>query len=703
MYNEEYDADDITDHYGNILYERDKPKVIHHYFPNVYHLEGFRDGDMLKVLIFYGKHDKTTFSNPLEDYMKYNKNYASDIVAGILPSVITSYIPAKSTYKEYNYLKYHASASRNIEHEYKLETLREMVNDDYRRLLNIYLDHQIKVNNKYYANPKFTIDMALNEEKLDTDKTKLKPFVYTVSLKNGYETSYVCYKFNINHQENIHYPVTIWIDGIRLSSDSVWYEYKPFKTTVIFVADRVKYDSIITVEMFKIADNTAKELILNFPPIHNSVAIPRGCFSNICPQNMMYGIETDFVGENGKTVKMYKVASNYEVYWLLVGHTQYRDGVPINYSFLPDIAVVNSVDVIMDMSSNVLLEDDNVAVIADNEHQFAGDFSVLKTRGDVEYYQVKQTDVTEDPTIPDQFITQPNLGYYGKDKKRFYEYMPYGKDDPTIFITPLTDYFKSETVLIKNTDVYFTKRFELMCDKTGVVSSTLITIPNFDFDPSPNKFRLYLDGKLLDYGYDFNTDVYLDRGWYMGSDMHINIECEFDIRTNHEVCFEYIPYKYRHLYRNIESDGNILLRSDFMRPFDLKFYDVYLDGKLLGEKDITVVTSRRFTINQIAQEAMDPNITRPKHIVSIYERAHDADVIDYVWREEEVNIINPNDGSKKRVTVRKARSIENDINDRIINADPGFKKYMMPSWDKFIEQEESAIGLGIGKVEDPNK
>ena len=695
MYN-----DDETDSEGNKLVG---PRI-RHYFPNVYKLEGFSPSAYVCILIFYGNHDKTTFKNPIKSYMDYNKNYANDIITGELPEVIMSYIPAVNTYFEHNYLKYHATATRHIEHEYKLETLKELVYDDYSRLTNIYLDHSHKHNLRLHANPKYRFDLS---ERTDIRAVPIDVEITTTSIDPDGNPIVVVetvaidyYKFVINHSDGRNYPVTVWADGERLNNMQAKYEFDAFKTIIFIRADTIRSNAVITIEMYKILDNTPKQYAFQMPNKDNSMQIPRDIWDDISPQNMMIGVRKELPGENNTVEYKYEMASNYEMYWLIMGHTAYKNGVPMNYTRRP-YTIVSGFDVITNNNNDVLLQDDTTAIVGDYDSRLVNNrnddtIKVLKSLGDETYYKVHDDEYAED------FVVHPNLGYYGKDRKRFYAYMPYGNDDPSIWITPITDYFANEHVIMKNTDVYFSKQFMINVD-----DDPLITIEDFQLDPNPSKFRIFVDGQLIDYGHDYSIDVQLDRGWYIGSDVRIKLHPKnWNPGVIHVVVFEYLPYKYELLYRNDEYDGNIILRDDFKRPFNLEFYDVYIDGKILSDKDITVVTDRCFTINSISTNILN-KLEPIRHTISIYQRAHDRDVIDYVWRDSKAEIrytgdLENDDGDIKyandniRVAdVRKAVPIQRTIIDEIMRTDLSFRRTMLPSWDPAIEERENRVNLGL--------
>jgi hypothetical protein len=222
-------------------------------------------------------------------------------------------------------------------------------------------------------------------------------------------------------------------------------------------------------------------------------------------------------------------------------------------------------------------------------------------------------------------------GYYGRDRKRFFDYMPMSKKDPMVYITPITDYFANQDVMIKNTDVYYSKEYTFDMIDGRVIKNSII-IEDFELDPSNTKYRLYMDGLLLDYDYDYVASVNMadrDELYYMGDPFTIFVRKEFNWDMQHSLIFEYLPYRYQLIYRSAETDGVIVLADEFIRPYDPRNFDIYMDGKLLREDEIEIVTERRIIIKPIVDNL--DTLTRAP-IVSVYEKMHDADVFTTVWR-----------------------------------------------------------------------
>ena len=809
---------------------RDTQKWIEHYFPNVYKLVGFNPADNLIAVVFYDKNCHIGFDNPLANYMTYDEYYANNVVTGNIPKVIAEYIPDVSKYTEDVYLNtYHIRATRANEYPFKLEALREFVNDDYRRLAKIYDRHYAKQNNKMHANVKYIVDLQhasseapiadefdlrhIYNDQIQVEYMSVKfPYVTRVrythnstyaslstpgftlyKLSNGryvydaydlpddsitqtivntgsnvphglespYRYQYASvsnnvvtvetnnlvmnlindvpqvYAFKISHRTNMKFPATVWVDGVRLDNDYFFITTESFATKINILASAVNnLTKYIEIEIYKMKDINAKETIITLPDIHNSVHLDvsnaYNAWEDISPQHLMVAIEQETIGEHGEEQTRYLVPSSYESYWLLIGHTNYVSGYPTNVNDEERQSVsISTYNVIKSMqgayydSEGNRIEKDDVALLADTntlligetDETFNGNVDLLRTFGDEEYYKTLTSDAAKR-----EYVLMLREGYYSRDRRRFYDYLPLGKKDPKVYITPITPFFANKTVKIKNTDVYFNRKFVIEVH-AEMDTSRRIVLENFQFDPSPYKYRLFVDGKLLDYDYDYISSVNLeDQNFFMDSDMTLYLRKEYAYSAIHHIVFEYLPYKYQLVHRSAEYDGVITLTDEFIRPFDFRNFDVYLNGTLLTEDDIQVITERRIVITSIA-DRVKAGETGYHPIVSIYERMHDSDVFDYVWRNHKVAFnyidlqnptvtktrVNPVTGETETylddnvqrhpempddfIDVKLAERIKFSLDEQLIRTLPEYRKHRTPSYDAGKSGKEGPHGF----------
>lgn len=825
----------------NVNIVREQQKWIELYFPNVYKLVGFNENDNLVAVVFYNKNCKTGFSNPLENYMRFDEYYANNVVTGNIPKAIKEYIPEVSKYTEDVYLNtYHIKATRANEYPFKLEALREFVNDDYRRLSKIYDRHYNKQNNKMHANVKYVVDLTKTSAEAISDKKFDIRHIYKDQLNIKYDTQYfpqvneILYSFNnssmnynlvipqgitlyklsdgrylidlyesyiessvrdlivnlgdtdphglespyryqyasvadnvvtlevpypyynildvpknvinavnqtyvfsISHKTSMKFPATVWLDGVRLSDDYYYINTSAFTTKINIDASIITSENkYIEIEIYKMKDVNAKETVLTLPDIHNSIHLDvsgiYNAWEDISPQHVMVAVAQETMDDQGQPQIRYLVPSSYESYWLLIGHTNYVSGYPTNVNdeerqsvSLSTFNVIKSMQGAYIDGSGQRVERDDVAILADTntlligetEETFAGNVDILKTFGDDQYFKTLTSDAAKH-----EYVLMLREGYYSRDRRRFYDYLSLGKKDPKVYITPITPFFANKTVKIKNTDVYFTKTFSIEVH-AEMDTSRRITIPDFQFDPSPYKYRLFIDGKLADYDFDYISSVNLeDQNFFMDSDMTLYLRKRYAYSAVHDIVFEYLPYKYQLVHRSAEYDGVITLTDEYIRPFDFRNFDVYLDGVLLTEDDIQVITERRIVITSIADRIKSGD-TNYHPIVSVYERMHDNDVFDYVWRNHKVAFnyidhqnpviertrVNPDTGETETylddnvqrhpemedefIDVKLAQRIKFSLDEQLIRALPDYRVHRTPSYDAGKASKEGPSGF----------
>ena len=105
---------------------------------------------------------------------------------------------------------------------------------------------------------------------------------------------------------------------------------------------------------------------------------------------------------------------------------------------------------------------------------------------------------------------------------QFREFFP----NPDVYVTDYTSrsFFEGREAIIQNTDIYYSKMYTLDYRVTN-----FIITENFYDDPSYQKFRITLNGRRLDHGMDYTTDIDVDYGFMRGSP--IKITFNFKMQT----------------------------------------------------------------------------------------------------------------------------------------------------------------------------
>ena len=579
------------------------------YYPNIYKIEDVDPSKYIMIMWMYSSQDTTIFINPLDLYMKYDSDYATEAINNKLPVTIKNYIPMVNTYRERSYLEYFVRATRRNEFSYKFEYLKELIRDDTSRLEKIYTDMVTNTAYKWHSNPRYYIDMKnwgnIENRKRYNSANEVTTFAVT-------EFGTECIYFVIEHEDEREYPIAVWIDGVRCTH--TWLFTERYRSYLYIPTQMINSSSHIEFEILKVRSKKATVVDMKLPKIHNSIQIPKE-FKDISPQNLMISrrMETSDSTEDGGLQYIYKIAPDYEMYWLIFGNTEYKDGVPVNYSRAENQHTSDIIDVTSsDNNEHYDLDDTNNEVLSltTGSKWVGGSSDYLMENGYENYITAPSSEFPDDYT---DYLHVKDLGYYKDDRRRFYEYLPNGKDNNPIFITPITDYFAEKHVRIQNTDIYWSKKF------TITQSDKRFKLTKYVDEPIRDRWRIYLNGKLLIPNEDYHVDANVKNGFYINNIVSFVVLKEFEGETA-EIFFEYIPYKYGHLYSvyNV-NDSYMMIRDAIMtRPFSLVYYDMYIDGVKVRPDEVEVITPTKI------------HILRPLNNskVAFFERRHDSDIYD---------------------------------------------------------------------------
>ena len=831
------------------------------YYPNVYVISDVPDDAEIYATWCYSEESTMKFENPLEEYMKYDGNYAGHIIGGELPEIVSNYIPYVSHFNERNYLQYAAQATRWHEYPYKFDTLRELIKNNPDRLKNVYEKYMDRTAYNWHANPHYTVKMdewGSYKDRIRTDNSQ------EISLSGYVKFSGSYIFFTVDHEDDRVYPIDVWIDGVYYNAEYQFTEN--YRTYIYLPVNKIHEHSIIDFEIIKVREENPIGIFMDLPEMHNSVAIPRGYFKDICPQNLLIAVREETSAANGGNLYIYNMANDYNMYWFLIGNTKYVNGIPIKsfdismrgrnavlcnlisptvarYIYCDYITLIKSVDsqgnhinecnaisehndcaewhfyridvteddyslddgihqndtsweyiglcdnvsysynaddvdsrallygdvryedgtpafdhmvsapnknilhmggrsallvivnndttrtyvycdnitvskykneynvdtydmtcesknnntfqwtllgfstwvndgyignstktvttekfylfgsvvdtdgnsipelvspipnnsyyqsIMTDEENTIMLQDTDTAVLVDGVNQTVDGDEYFIERGfpwDA-YYLVKNSlyesyaedkEGVEDPGFTDPFRVR-KLGYYGETRRRHFEYLPYSDNDPTIYLTPITNHFAGKRVRIQSTDIYQKwKTYLPKIPRDGYHNEDRrIVINDFRLDPALSKFRVFVNGRLCDFGYDCRLDINTVDGFVLGSYVNIGVIFDTDdencgmrylIHESNEMVVEYLPYKYELLYRFKPKCQTVTLRSNvFKRPFSLKYYDVYINGIKCNEDDIEINTAARITFKVFIAEDTT---------VSFYARSHDPEI-----------------------------------------------------------------------------
>lgn len=396
----------------------------------------------------------TSFDNPIEDFMLYDGSYANNVISGLLPQTLKDYIPLDIKYDYKDHIKNIKYTTAQSEFTYKAKRLAEVFKDNNK--LYEYIYEQLMTRTAYinHTNTKIVWDFS----DIDSWKT-YRPHVYGVSdtaesifAENLTRRLYVdnhdeftkhhwaeftepCYKFVISHDSPKSYAYSAWIDGLAVDIDYVYSE--GFKTAIYLPASKIDNDSIVEFEIMKIPNRQRYRTELDFGELDNSVELPR-IFPDVSPQNIMVSIRREVstnksssaynpdlydyltkegieAGEDFGVKYYYEVAPAYEMYWLLFGRRKYVDGIAeggtkIVATTVPKLEYTDTLTNYKGCDLRTMFGEEFITANTDDTHN-----AVLVTASD-------------EPTAS---------GFYATERRRFYQYIPYGKNDEPIYLTPM--------------------------------------------------------------------------------------------------------------------------------------------------------------------------------------------------------------------------------------------------------------------------
>ena len=606
------------------------------YYPNVYKLVSAPTDSFIMITWSYAENSTTKFDNPIKDYMLYNIHYASDAIGDNLPQVIKDYVPYKSIYhNEKYYIDYARQATRFGEYQYKLKTMKQLINDNPSRLADVYEKYVVRNMQEWHSNPKHSINIS------EWGQINSRLRSGTLDLNNTEITfSNLHVLFTIDHEDDRIYKIAIWVDGLYVHTDYIFTEN--CKTYIYLSSEIIKSNSIVEFEIMKVRDNDVHAIELELPIKDTSIKIPRGVFKDISPQNMMFTIreENAYESDEGGMQYLYRVADDYEMHWLLIGLHEYVNGVRTDISYESE-SEPSAIIVYPGDGAIATLEDGDIALTGATDGYVAGKTSYLLQRGGYPYGYFMNKN-SEDPTLSDFFVTRI-IGYYEDERRRFYKYLSYDKEsDPDIYVTPITSFFAEKHVKIMNTDVYVKHTFRVTSDDPRV------KLPKFNLDPSVSKMRIFVNGLLCNPFTDYIIDANANNVFYLNENVNIAIINTSYLKTSelNDIVCEYIPYKYVCLYSIKYSGQTLELRHSMIkRPFSLSYYDVYVNGKKCNEKDIVINSPSKIYFTKPIENA----------IISFYERAHDQDIYGNMFASIEsiIDKIGKEDGDFRTYLMNK--------------------------------------------------
>lgn len=193
-------------------------------------------------------------------------------------------------------------------------------------------------------------------------------------------------------------------------------------------------------------------------------------------------------------------------------------------------------------------------------------------------------------------------------------------------------------------DVYFCFTKDYCGNKVSIIYDTSVTYhtvkvsDEFVLDTTftttrrtrPNDIRIFKDGLLM-LGNTFNTDIFTD------SNTNVNIYTTFEESRPGLFSFEAYPIEFKTEFNlaTVENEyGYIDTGNSLSYPLDLRWYDIFLNGKKLHKDNIEIISSNKFFIKNV-DSLKNLFIIKREGVDDPFSVNHDVDSMNIYLNESE--------------------------------------------------------------------
>lgn len=230
----------------------------------------------------------------------------------------------------------------------------------------------------------------------------------------------------------------------------------------------------------------------------------------------------------------------------------------------------------------------------------------------------------------------------------------------------------NDRYLNKNLHVGISKRSETVKRKIETQEDINSTFTfNYSGIDDARIYRLFANGRLLP-----SSKFVVDFGEVSTGLQYVYLLQEKELGD--EYVIDITPYKYVQVYylKEIPKDGVISLRGKIQRPMDLRWYDVYLNGKKLNKNDIEILTPTLIVLNH-------ETVRSRKHF-TIFQKDRFLDYFRLADIESGEDLI-IKDEERKRKLIGDRPDIRDEERDILRNEIPGLEDTIKQN--KFYRKE----------------
>ena len=583
----------VFDNEGMFVHEA----KIKHYYPNVYNIEGIENPVQLSVYVFYFENnvDKLKHLDMLFSYHKYVPYYMDKYRDGSIPELVKEFDPPQVDYSIKNFMKYE---EYNDHFRYKIAKMKEFIRADvnnFRRYLR-----NLGLGNNYYYVDVSKIDLSTRKRTNNSDTgLPLKEFdeeMYMFVFRNDFRGMYD--------------KLLIHVDGLRYETLEL---FKAEMLDYLYIPCRlINENSILEVE--KLTD-VMREYEFSSPRKTDIINIDIGEYAvrNKTLYNDLFIVD--------KKTREYLDPSSYQI--ILPIKLQVDDketDIVLDYIISESnncyYYLKGLEEGILKLSKEDDVDDDRQAFYLraqddenDEVYQFDIDydenivFSQINDHANI-INKVRSSDnanVVYEFNVVDGVaqinIITTDLVNAGANSRGI---VAYGGLD----IIDLGEVFIrcAQHVKVRITDeIYLGRELILMIKKNFKIESLEVqeskdVLDGITFKTASKNdrryFRVYRNGRLVPRhvgAIRFPIDYdYSEMEVYPG----------FKREPNDEIMVECMPYMMTQTcyMERIPKDKVVDLTGMIDKPFDFKWYDIYLNGRKLIKKDVEIISANKIKI-----------------------------------------------------------------------------------------------------------
>ena len=575
----------VFDSDGNFIHDA----KIRHYYPNVYSIENVDDiinEKEIHVYTFYyfNKHSVLKHKNIIEVYHKYMPDYLERYKNGLIPQELLNFEPPKVEYSIKDFQLFNSADSHFV---YKVEKMKEFIRADVNNFRN-YL-RKLHVHNNYYYVDVSKIDLS---ERVKTDNSNCG-----LEDVKSFDTEMYMFVFR-NDFRSMYDKLLIHIDGLRYetieiySNDSFDFVYIPCELvteeTVIEIEKLTQVmkefpftgvEDVITIDIteFSVRNKTLfNDLFL--------VDVESSEYVDPSRYKIIFPFDIDF---NPATFEYIKSKNGFPYYYLEISdENKVKLVQPNRISPKNNAGYVRTED-----SENGGLYQLNIDKKVSYD-LLEGDYEITKHINDLNNPNTRFIFRIVDGSVKIDVINDSDEIMLLNDE----EILPDVIELNDVFLR-CPRYVKilllDEELYGRQLELHIKKNFRIAALDVQEEADKLQPILfNADMKNDRRYVRIYRNGKLVPrhlgtvrFPIDFHyTEMEVYPGVFRNVEDHIMVEL-MPYMMN-QVCY----------METIPDDDIIDLTGMIDKPFDFRWYDIYINGRKLVKKDVEILSANKIKI-----------------------------------------------------------------------------------------------------------